>query len=73
MDVTTKIDFEDEEFDFIIDKCLLDSLMSGTSFFEKVSKYLSECYRILKPNGTFMIISYGHPDIRTIYLKLFKI
>ncbi|CAK77628.1 unnamed protein product (macronuclear) [Paramecium tetraurelia] len=73
MDVTTKIDFEDEEFDFIIDKCLLDSLMSGSSFFERVSKYLSECYRILKPNGTFMIISYGHPDIRTIYLKLFKI
>lgn len=29
MDVTNKIDFGNEEFDLIIDKSLLDSLMCG--------------------------------------------
>lgn len=29
MDVTNKIDFENEEFDLIIDKSLLDCLMCG--------------------------------------------
>lgn len=43
--------------------------MCGEGLFERTMKYLSECKRVLKKKGKIMILSYGHPDTRTIYLK----
>lgn len=63
------MEFENETFDLIVDKCLLDSILAGELFFEKSKFYLNECKRILKKKGVLMIISYGHPDTRIIYLK----
>lgn len=47
--------------------------MCGEQFFERCKVYLSECRRVLKKKGTLMILSYGHPDTRLIYLKHFSV
>jgi ubiquinone/menaquinone biosynthesis C-methylase UbiE len=30
---------------------------------------ISEVYRVLKPNGKYVVVSYGTPENREIYLK----
>lgn len=52
---------------------MLDCIMNGFEFYEKTLKYLSECKRILKQKGVLLILSYGHPDTRIIYLKEFNV
>jgi len=51
------LDFPDETFDVVVDKGTMDSLLCG------------EISRVLKPNGCFVIISYGVPDNRLNYLE----
>jgi ubiquinone/menaquinone biosynthesis C-methylase UbiE len=68
-DVTDKIDFPPGSVDLIIDKGLMDAILCGEGFFERVKKYLSEAWRVLKARGTLMVLSQGHPDTRVLYLK----
>ena len=46
-------------FDFILDKALLDSLLCGGNSFKRSAEYVSEMYRILKPGGSFVVVSMG--------------
>lgn len=69
MDVCEKLDFSNNSIDLIIDKGLMDSVLCGEGFYERLNKMLSECYRVLRPNGTLMVLSQGHPDTRVMYLK----
>ena len=69
MDVCEKLDFANSTLDLIIDKGMLDAVMCGEDFFEKLGKMLSECWRVLKTRGYMLILSQGHPDTRILYLK----
>jgi len=63
------LDFPDESFDCIVDKGTMDSILCGEGSTGNVAKMLSECVRVLKPEGVFFMISYGVPDNRLGYLE----
>jgi ubiquinone/menaquinone biosynthesis C-methylase UbiE len=63
------LDFPDETFNCIIDKGTMDSILCGEGSTGNVAKMLSECVRVLKPNGVFFMVSYGIPDNRLGYLE----
>lgn len=56
------MEFEDEQFELIIDKALLDCILCGESTNKNISKHLGEVNRVMKPNGVYMIISFGDPE-----------
>ena len=58
----TNMTYEDSSFDAVIDKATLDALFCGGT--ENVEKTLNEVARILKPNGIFVVITYGPPNTR---------
>jgi EEF1A lysine methyltransferase 4 len=47
----------------------LDCFFCGENSYEKVNGILKEIYRILKPRGVYIFISYGNPDRRLIHLQ----
>mmetsp|Transcript_316 Transcript_316/g.742 ORF Transcript_316/g.742 Transcript_316/m.742 type:complete len:210 (-) Transcript_316:348-977(-) len=63
------LDFMDETYDCIIDKGTVDSILCGEGSTGNISKMLSECARVLKPNGIFFMVSYGVPENRLGYLE----
>ncbi|KAG9457362.1 hypothetical protein H6P81_001870 [Aristolochia fimbriata] len=69
MDVRNMDIFPDKSFDCILDKGTLDSLMCGTNAPSSASQMLEEVNRILKPGGTYMLITYGDPSVRMPHLK----
>ena len=62
-------DFKDEEFNIVIDKGTLDSVLCGENAGGNVEKILNEIYRILASNGVFICISYGQEENRKSYFK----
>ncbi|KAJ1400255.1 S-adenosyl-L-methionine-dependent methyltransferase [Sesbania bispinosa] len=69
MDVRDMSFFPDESFDGVIDKGTLDSLMCGTDAPISASQMLAEVCRLLKPGGTYMLITYGDPTVRMPHLS----
>ncbi len=69
MDVMNMKDIPNSEFNTVIDKGLLDSVLCGDNSETNSEKMLSEINRILKPNGVYICISYGSEDQRKEYLK----
>lgn len=63
------LDFPDETFDVVVDKGTLDSVLCGEGSTANTAKMCSEVSRVLKPNGVFLIVSYGVPDNRLNYLE----
>lgn len=63
-----KMEFPDECFNAVIDKALLDTLVTGGHAFPRVRDMLSEVYRILTPGGMFFCISHAGPSTRLPYL-----
>ena len=59
--------FEDETFDCVIDKGLLDSILCGAYSKQNSRKMLLEISRVLKNKGYYICVSYGDPDIRFHY------
>jgi len=59
-----KLEFPDESFDAVFDKGTMDALLCGDHSFTSVAKMMKEIYRVLKPGGVFLEISYGGPDLR---------
>ena len=53
--------FEDATFDVVIDKGTLDSILCGDSSGPNSIKALHEIYRVLKPNGVYICVTYGLP------------
>ncbi|TYJ22936.1 hypothetical protein E1A91_A08G157700v1 [Gossypium mustelinum] len=70
MDVRDMSFFPDESFDSVMDKGTLDSLMCGTDAPITASRMLGEVSRLLKPGGTYMLITYGDPSARMPHLNL---
>ena len=61
MDVTD-IKYEDNFFDIAIDKSTIDALLCGDNAFMNVALMLKEVQWVVKPNGTYLAISYGKPE-----------
>ena len=57
MDVCERIDYPNNSVDLIIDKGLLDAVLCGEGFLERVNRLMSECWRVLKPKGVCMVLS----------------
>eukprot|EP00249_Psilotum_nudum_P002193 c15099_g1_i1 orf=393-1130(+) len=70
MDVRDMSYFGDEQFDSVVDKGMLDSLMCGASASSSAAKMLEEVCRVLKPGGVYMLITYGDPRVRIPHLKV---
>ncbi|KAK9123234.1 hypothetical protein Sjap_012836 [Stephania japonica] len=69
MDVRDMSFFPDESFDNVMDKGTLDSLMCGTSAPLSAAQMLGEVSRLLKPGGTYILITYGDPLVRVPHLS----
>jgi len=66
----TKMDFlPDDCFNMVIDKALLDAQLCGENNFQNISEMVNEIYRVLKPGGVYVVVSYGVPATRMGYLK----
>jgi EEF1A lysine methyltransferase 4 len=63
------LEFADETFDAVVDKGTMDSILCGEGSTANVAKMCQEIYRVLKPNGVYVVISYGVPDNRLSYLE----
>jgi SAM-dependent methyltransferase len=60
----TDMTFDDDLFDVCFDKGTIDALMCGDGSVEKVGLTLWEIYRVLRPGGLFLEITYGRPSSR---------
>ena len=63
------LQFEQNYFDFIIDKSTIDAILCGECSFINVAKMLKEVDRVLKVGGIYMIVSYGQPENRIFHLE----
>uniref|UniRef100_A0A0D3DUQ8 Methyltransferase type 11 domain-containing protein n=1 Tax=Brassica oleracea var. oleracea TaxID=109376 RepID=A0A0D3DUQ8_BRAOL len=68
MDVRDMSCFEYEYFDNVIDKGTLDSLMCGDDAPLSATRMLGEVSRLIKPGGTYFLITYGDPKVRMHHL-----
>lgn len=72
MDMRKMDGLEDNQFDLVIDKCAMDAIWSdGGSLWDPreetvtdITACVREFYRVLKPGGTFLFISFGQPHFR---------
>jgi len=70
MDATC-MDFESDRFDLVLDKSLLDTLVcSVEQRAERCRRYVAECLRVLRPGGTFVVISFDKPSERQKHLEV---
>ena len=60
MDVRA-MEFAENSFDAVIDKGTFDSVICGEGSNTNASKMLTEVYRVLSPNGVYIMISFGNP------------
>ena len=70
MDATDMEYIPDQTFDLVIDKALFDAQLCSESNFVKVTRLVSEIYRVLKPGGTYIMISHGRPESRHGFLTM---
>lgn len=63
------MEFQPAEFDAVIDKATLDSILCGNESDTNGDKALLKISKVLKPGGVYICVSYGQPQHRE---KLFK-
>jgi ubiquinone/menaquinone biosynthesis C-methylase UbiE len=56
--------FRKAEFDAVFDKGTLDSLAANPNSQKSILQCLTEAVRVLKPNGLYVLVSYGGPKSR---------
>mmetsp|Transcript_82895 Transcript_82895/g.208917 ORF Transcript_82895/g.208917 Transcript_82895/m.208917 type:complete len:222 (-) Transcript_82895:35-700(-) len=66
----TSMELEDCSFDLVLDKSVLDTFACMDHAQLKAGKYLKEVYRVLRPGGTFLCVSFGGPDTRLPFLQM---
>ena len=62
------MEFENGVYDCVLDKGTLDCILCGESSTTNSHKMLSEINRVLNSGGVYIVISYGQPDQRLLYL-----
>lgn len=73
MDVRDMSSFKDGQFDYVIDKALLDCVICGPDPVKVSEQMLTEIHRVLKPLGAYICISHGIEANRKRYLKNVKL
>lgn len=61
--------YDDNTFDTVIDKATLDAIICGDEGVCNPEKVINEIYRVLKPNGVYICITYGVPEARLEYFQ----
>ncbi|KNA05806.1 hypothetical protein SOVF_186910 isoform B [Spinacia oleracea] len=69
MDVREMGTLETGSFDAVIDKGTLDTILCGNDSKQNSSSMLAEVGRVLKDKGVYILITYGAPSYRLVYLK----
>ena len=64
-------DFKQGEFNVVMDKGTLDSILCGDNSEPNALKMLSEIYRILTPKGIYICVTYGDEEHRMKYFVKF--
>ena len=57
-------DFPENCFNLVIDKGLFDTQLCTQDNVANAQMLIKEMYRVLKPGGTYLMISHGSPDSR---------
>lgn len=65
----TKMRFPTNHFDYVFDKATFDTLICGDNSNKVVTSLLKEIARVMKPGGTFILISYGNPTTRKRFFE----
>ena len=68
-DVTDMKCFKDGQFEVVVDKCTLDSILCSEDGYLNAVKYINEVHRVLDVGGVFLCVSYANPEHR---MKFFK-
>lgn len=67
-DVTSMPEFHDMSYQSVIDKGTLDALVCDAHRDQVVGSMMSEISRVLRPKGTFLLVTLGEPSSRLCYL-----
>ena len=68
-DLKKMTNFKDAQFDAVIDKGTLDCILCGDRSQKNVKFALGEIYRVLKPGGVYVCVSYGTREQREDYFN----
>lgn len=71
MDVRA-MEYKDEEFDLIIDKSTIDSLMCSENPLLNVAKMVEEGYRVLSAGGYYFAVSYSGSRLEHFLREFYK-
>lgn len=63
------MELPNENFNVVIDKATLDSVLCGEGSTHNAQKMLQEVSRVLQSNGVYIAISHGQPSYRLTYLQ----
>lgn len=71
VDITHGLPYSENSFDLIICKGTLDALLCSETGTVNVKIMMKECNRVLKVNGSMVVVSHGAPESRLIYFENF--
>ncbi len=72
MNILDMKEFGDGEFNVVIDKGTLDSLLCAENAIADVDKMLREIYRVMAKDGYYICITYGNEELRkSIFVNFF--
>lgn len=64
-----RMGFANNSFDFVFDKGTIDTLMCSDNGAKLVDATVREAFRVLKPGGLFIVVSFGVPQTRKKYFE----
>ena len=67
MDVTDMAEFQDESFNVVFDKAVMDSVLCGENAIPICEKMVKEIYRVLMKDGYYIIVSNGDEANRKMF------
>jgi hypothetical protein len=70
MDVLDMADIPTGEYNVVLDKGTLDSVLCGDNSTPNAERMMSEIFRVLSPNGHYICITYGDEEHRKKYFVI---
>lgn len=65
----TRLEYESETFDLVLDKSTLDAIVCASHAYRKVAMMLREVQRVLKVGGIYIVITFGEPSRRMLHFE----